>query len=400
MHIKKYLAVSLCLLLAAYACRETYEAPVKAQITGYLVVEGVVNSAPGATTLKLSRTTGLNNRTIDPETNATVSIEGEDNSSIFLNENSAGVYFGTDLNLQATAKYRLSIKTQGGKTYLSDFVAVRNNPPIDSISWKRENSTVQENGLQIYIHTHDPQDNTRYYQWEYAETWEYHANYESRIDYEIRDYPTGLREYAAVYRYPLDPNKFDSSLYFCWRNRNSSDILIGSSAKLAKDVIYQPLLYIPPKAEQLSVLYSLNVRQYSWSKEGYEFLERMRKNTEQTGSVFDAQPSTLNGNIHNIIDNKEPVIGYFSICAVQEKRFFINYRQIPKWGYLQPYCVQDTIVNNTDTIVAKGLGLIPTNVFCPRGACFGIGLFLAAQPGCVDCKLRGGSSTKPVFWPW
>ncbi|ULQ50736.1 DUF4249 domain-containing protein [Flavihumibacter fluvii] len=391
----------LFFLFAIIACRENYESPVKSPVTGYLVVEGVINSGPGATNIRLSRTTTLDNRTIAYETGATVIIEGEDNSTRILAGNPDGLYSASDLYLNNNIKYRLKITTNAAKEYISDYVKVRNNPPIDSISWKRENSGAEVNGVQFYISTHDPLDSTRYYQWEYEETWEYHAVHQSRVKYQVRNLPGDTKEYKAVFRFPPNESVFDSSLYFCWRGNSSSDILIGSSAKLAKDVINLPLLYISPGSEKLSELYSVNVKQVSWSKEGYEFLERMRKNTEQTGSVFDAQPSTLNGNIHCITDPDEPVIGYVSICAVQEKRVFLNSLELKDWNYQPPFCPQDTLINNSDSIKAFGLDFIPTNALpCPSGPCIEITSFLMAKPSCVDCALNGGSTVKPPFWPW
>jgi hypothetical protein len=44
---------------------------------------------------------------------------------------------------------------------------VQNNPPIDSISWKRD-----EEGVRVFVNTHNPEGNTRYYRWEFEETWE------------------------------------------------------------------------------------------------------------------------------------------------------------------------------------------------------------------------------------
>jgi hypothetical protein len=65
---------------------------------------------------------------------------------------------------------------------------------------------------------------------------------------------------------------------------------------LAQDVIYlQPLVLIPAGAQQLSVEYSIFVRQYALTKEGYDLLTMMQSNTESLGTIFDPQPSSLKG---------------------------------------------------------------------------------------------------------
>lgn len=401
MNTTKTIFLCVGIFLCILACKEQYESPVKSPPTGYLVVEGILNSGGGSTTITLSRTTSLDNRTIQYEDGAQVSVEGEDNSSSQLFGVGEGKYIAGSLPLSKTTRYRLKIITSANKEYVSDFTRVRNNPPIDSISWKRENKGVEVNGVQLYINTHDPEDSTRYYQWEYTETWEYHAYYPSHIEYLVHNLPRDVKKYEVVYRDPANENVLDSSMYFCWRSNQSGAILLGSSAKLARDLIYLPLLYISPNSEKLSELYSVQVRQYSWSKEGYEFLERMKKNTEQTGSVFDPQPSALNGNIHCVTDPNEPVIGYVSICPVQETRFFMKRNQVPDWKYLPDFCTLDTIDNNSDSIIAFGLDRIPVNALpCAFGACTSIVEFVAAAPSCVDCTLHGGTNVKPPFWPW
>ena len=383
--MKQLLYCLLALLVAG--CKEHYESPVQSPLTGYLVVEGVVNSGSGTAGITLSRTTKLDNRNILTETGAIVKLEGEDNSVYAFGDRGQGIYSTSNLNLNTAVKYRLHITSNGGKDYLSDYVAVKSNPPIDSISWKRENG----GGVQLYANTHDTQNNTRYYQWAYDETWQIQSTYYSVLKYKV----TQPNIYSVVYKdsatFSYDPNIIN-----CWQYNSSNTLLLGSTAKLSKDVVYLPVAFVPHGSIKIGLLYSINVKQYAWTKEGYEFLEKMKKNTESTGSIFDAQPSELNGNIHNISDSSEPVIGYFNICPVQEKRIFIRVSELPQWDY-QSGCYAVEIKNISDTIFAKGLGLMPTIVgeTSPTG---GIATFFAAPSQCVDCTLRG-SNIKPAYWP-
>jgi hypothetical protein len=380
-----------CLLvLLVTGCKENYDSPVQSPVTGYLVVEGVVNSGPGTAAITLSRTTKLDNRGIVYETGARVKLEGENNSVYSFVEQGSGKYSIDNLNLNGAIKYRLRITVKAGKEYLSDFAAVKNNPPIDSVNWKRENG----DGLQLYINTHDPQNNTRYYQWAYNETWEIHSTYVSALKYKVvNQSPRNI--YSVVYR-DSSTFSFDPNIVTCWQYYSSNALLLGTTAKLSKDIVYLPIAFVPHGSIKLGVLYTINVKQYAWTKEGYEFLERMKKNTESTGSIFDAQPSELKGNIHCVTDTSEPVIGYFNICPVQEKRIFIKSSEVPSWGY-QHYCETVEIKNISDSIIQLGLGLMPTVVATqtPSG---NIATFYAALPECVDCTLRG-SNIKPAYWP-
>lgn len=373
--------VLFMLVILFPSCKEKFISPAPPITTGYMVVEGVINNGGGETNLKLSRTSDLNTNTNIYEKGAMVKLEGSNNTSWMLFENNVGNYSINNLQLDTAYKYRLVIKTNNNEEYESDFVPVRNNPPIDSISWVRDNK-----GVTIFINTNDPQNKTRYYQWEYFETWEFHAEFNASLKY--------VRSGGNI-RVELRDST-DPKIFTCWQFNPSTNIVLGSSAKLSRDVIQLPLVNIPPASWKLSVLYSMYVKQYAWSKEGYQFLEKMKKNTESVGSVFDAQPSELNTNFKCISNPNLPVIGFFNICTIREQRIFIYNRELPNWNYRQD-CTTIKIENQPDSIRKKGANTLP---FSPKssGPFGNIITFYASQPICVDCTLRG-SNLKPVYWP-
>jgi len=371
------------LVLIAAGCKEKFDSPAPPVVTGYLVVEGVINNEGDATNLRLSRTTNLNDNTNVYEKGATVNVETSTNNMIPLFENGDGNYATGSLHLDTTLKYRLVIKTSNNEEYVSDFVPVKSNPPIDTISRVRDND-----GVTLYINTHDPQNNTHYYQWEFNETWEFHSAFSANLKYVRNNSGANV---SVAYRQPGDPQ-----ISTCWQFNASNTFLLGSTAKLSQDIVYLPLTNIPPASWKLSVLYSILVKQYAWSKEGFEFLERMKKNTESVGSVFDAQPSELNGNIRCTTNPAQPVIGFFNICTIREKRLFIYNSEVPRWNY-QSGCSEDVVENNPDSIVKKATGKLPTT---PEviGAFGFIVSFKASTDICVDCTLSG-TNVKPNYWP-
>jgi hypothetical protein len=188
----------------------------------------------------------------------------------------------------------------------------------------------------------------------------------------------------------------DTVIYKCWNTLNSTSIILGSTEKLARDVVYLPVHYIEPHSEKLSVLYSINLRQYAISQGEYLFLQKMKKNTEQLGTIFDPQPSEISGNVRCLTDSNETVIGYVEVSQEQVKRMFISNSQVPDWNYKQD-CFFLEIDNNKDSIATYGNGLMPTSA-AKRDPFGGIISFYASTPQCVDCTLRGVHQ-KPDFWP-
>ena len=375
-----------CIVLLALSCKERFDPPVTPPVNGYLVVDGTINSGTGPTNIRLSRAITLADSTRPRnERNAIVRVEGEDNSQYPLSETAQGLYSSPQLSLNANTKYRLYIRTSEGKEYRSDFSSVIKTPVIDGIRWEQP-----ANGLDIYVNAHDPQNNTRYYRWEWEETWEFHSAFTSQLEYTKNN----LGEVTGVkYKYP--DQGIDTNIFVCWKTEPSTHILIGSSAKLAKDSIDLPLHFIPRGSQKISVLYSIKVKQNALSKTGYEFLQRMKKNTEQTGTLFDAQPSELIGNIHAVNDPREIVIGYIDVADVHEKRIFIRPSDLVNWGY-RTGCMETKVPNIPDSVRAYSY-LTPTVVVetSPMGAILS---FNGSDIACVVCTLSG-VHLKPPFWP-
>ncbi len=392
--MKKYFVGLLWILIAG--CKEKYNPAFTAPSTGYLVVEGLINNGSDSTIIELSRTNKMGSVQKQYEKDAMVQVEGNDNSIFKLAEivNGGGATgrYSAQLNLNNLNQYRLRIKTLTGKEYLSDFVEVKITPPIDSISWQRENG----NGLQLYVNTHDPQNKTYYYQWDYQETWEFHSAYRAVLKFNTIPSPRGPIPYLAF----IDSTTFgpDTTIFKCWKSSVSNQLLLGSSAKLSEDRIYKPFLFIPRGDRKMSVLYSIYLKQYALTKTGYGFLSKMKKNTEENGTVFDPQPSELRGNIHCISDAYEPVIGYISVSSIAVKRIFISNGQLTNWNYTSD-CVEASVKNNRDSIAeAFGSGSIPTGILDMTMAGNTINHFGMSAPECIDCTISG-TNIKPLFWP-
>jgi hypothetical protein len=387
----KRIAFAIFIIILFGNCKDKYVSPAITPSTGYLVVEGVINAGVGTTNIVLKRTTKLDSTSIVYEKGASVSVEGENSSKFNLQETSAGNYSIQNLNLINAIKYRLNINTLDGKKYQSDFATVQSTPAIDSVSWKQDSI-----GVHLFINTHDPSNQTKYYQWDYTETWEYHSPSITYLLYDPYNTSLGVR-YGLKFKDPIMVT-FDTTINTCWQGDYSKSILIGSTVGLSDNKINLPLNFIPTGSVKLNVLYSIKTRQYSLSEGKYQFLQKMKKNTESTGSVFDAQPSELVGNIHCISNPTDPVIGYIDICQIRENRTFIKNSQLSKWDYKAP-CREVEVEDSPDSITYMHTqGYLPLRqgkiavIYGPPGTHW------YTTPVCLDCTLTG-TNVKPPFWP-
>ena len=368
------------MLFVLGSCTDKYVANIKGQATGFLVVEGFINIT-GTTNIQMSRSTGLDSPVVIPETGAQVEIQSTNGASIPLSELTTGNYSDTGLNLDPTQQYRLYIKTSNGKDYLSDLTKVNISPPIDSLSW-----TAASDGVTIYVTTHNPLVQPGYYQWSYDETWKYTSKYESTLKYVAGG--LALRTDSEL-------------LYTCWRSDISTTINIASTEKLNANVIYEfPVALVPyDNTDKLIDEYSILVKQTVLSQDWYEWVQKVQRNTEQLGSIFDALPSETGGNIHNTADPTETVIGFIGTSTETEKRLFINRTQIPPTIVYSGYesCSLDTTGLDASSLVTyfdAGTYLPNAYVYCMGFPC----KVTFSVPICVDCRLKGGTLVKPDFW--
>src|ERR1700754_4444640 len=224
----------LVIVIIISTCKKPYNPPVISSYNHYLVVEGVINSGNDSTVVNLSRTVKLTESvSTQPVSNFSVVVEDGQGNSYTLKPEGNGKYDIGPMHLDASKKYRLHLKDPAGKEYASDYVEVRQNPPIDSIGFFPKN-----NNLQLYVNTHNSTNNTRYYRWDYAETWKFHAHYQSEY---IVDAVTKL----------IRNRRENEAIYYCFTGDNSSNIILGSSEKLVQDVIAQgPITAIPSNSEK------------------------------------------------------------------------------------------------------------------------------------------------------
>ena len=374
----------LALLAAIFSCRKPYVPKAITNPPNYLVVEGTIFSGADSTIFKLSRTVNISSdSTTNPVTGAQVSVE-TNNSTFSLSELRPGYYFSPAQNLDPSQQYRLRIILADQTTYLSDFVPLKTTPPIDSIGF-----IIQNTGLQLYVNAHDANNSTRYYRWAYEETWQFQAKYQS----------TTITNGIA-----LMPRKANYQIFSCFAGDISSTILLGSSAKLSQDVIHAALVFIPSTSEKVGIKYSILLRQYALTPDAFTFWTSLKTNSEQLGSIFDAQPSQINGNIHNISNPNERVFGYVSACTVQTKRIFIPHSSLPgSWNVKYPYdCSLDSLwydnpkthENQVLELIPFGSNKVPVSYF---GTSLGILGYFGTSHECADCTIRG-SVYQPYFW--
>ena len=383
-------ALLWCLPLLFSACTDPYAPDIIKTPPNYLVVDGFINSQ-GVSTFRLSRTAAIAAAAVPPaETKAKVYIEEQTGASFLLVEGSKkGTYTSDPLTLNPASKYRLHITTLAGKDYASDFVPVKTTPPIDDVTWQTDNE-----GVSIYVSTHDDTNASKYYRWESEETWEINPVYRPVVEYK-----NGKIQDIEV-SYPT----------ICWGNAHSTIVQIAKTTSLTQDVVANfRVRQLASSSERLNTRYSILVQQYALTKEEYAYWELLRKNTESIGTLFDPQPSQITGNVHNLGNATEIVLGYVGAHSLAEKRIFIRRQELPAaWDVLNGYekCLPPDSVYTDRPPPVKYPAAILAAAFAPDSGSLpiepiykGVGIvgYTTKSVDCIDCRTRG-TSVKPSFW--
>ena len=409
-----------------------------------LVVEGRITNYPGPYTIKLSTTRSLelipsettSENDIDPYRDADVKIVDEFDNYETLTEIEPGIYQTAEGGIQGVIgrSYKVSIVSPDGETYESDFEKILDPVGIDTVF--TEKATVDEviDGFQFYITTELSTIKENYYLWELSETYEYHTPYVPSHYYEGEftnsyydgngifhrgspgeDPPYNLPEYNP----PVD-------LSTCFLTQDIESTYKQSTKYLSEARVTSfPLHFIHYTNFRTRVKYSLLVKQHSVSEKAYKYFDEIdEQNSYDENELYTKQPYQMRGNIRNINNPDEPVLGYFYTSGISGKRMFA-----PADPRLQNEKIYSNIYCQTASLPSVRYGLIPgaedvpSNiitdyigfiedrssawpVYFGRAHIFYADLmpwdwpnwFVAYNYDCIDCREKGGVLQMPAYW--
>ena len=365
------------MLISITSCIEKYWPEIN-KYDSVLVVDGLLTNGSDTTVIYLSLSSSVNNGELIPLGGSQLYIVDENQSETHLTETSTGTYKILDNTFagHVGGSYQLHITLPNGKKYESDICRIQNPSPIDSVyglieSHQIPHSDVFLDGVQFYVDNNSNLNDTTYYLWRLEQSFEYKSSFNIYYIW------TG----SYFYTYP-NPD----SLRRCWYNSSVSEIFTYSTKSLNKpDLTGFPLNFVTTENKSLSIRYSLLVKQLSISENAFIFWDALRQQNIDQSHLYSQQPYQIRGNIKNINNSEEPVLGYFTVAGVTEKRIYINR---PLIEFLYKECAPDTV---GIAFIRDDPGPVYITVINWRRA-------LGSNEACFDCRIGGGSLTPPPFW--
>ena len=284
-----------------------------------LVVDALLTDEENSYYVRLSRTNTIQSEDPSMVSGASVRINEIDGISVFLQETAPGIYKTDSLTFKGRIgnSYTLSIVTPEGNEYESEACLMYPGDQIEKIYYDKDqeilnNGTEIKEGIRIFIDSETNGD-SRFVRWMYNESWKILVPDPKKYDY-LND--------STIIEAPVRQ--------LCWGSNTSDEIIIQSAAAGSLNKIEKkPILFIDSEnSNRFLIRYSIEVKQLSLSQKEFGFWDQMKQINDAGGDIFDKQPFPVTGNIRNISNPDEPVLGYFQVSAVNKKRIYINRDEI------------------------------------------------------------------------
>jgi hypothetical protein len=376
----------LFLLLMLFSCIKEYDPVIEGDVENKYVISGRITDTEGWQDVEVSLSAPIGSPAVKPLRGCSGWIDDDKGNSWMLDEWEPGKYrtWMRQIDLLPGTSYRVRIDIPGGENLESGFDKMPTGPSMDSVYYAIEDIPTTDPDLpmrvmQFYIDLNaEGGSYSRFYKWEVVETWEFHS------------------AHAAEYFYDGKVNEIkppDSSTYVCWTTGLVKNVFTVSTQSLAQNVYKKyPLQRIDGNTSRLSILYSILVRQLALSEPAYNYWEQLRINSNDQGGLYEKQPLAIKGNLVNRSNPAKDVLGYFYATTLQSKRYF--YKDVPgiELGFYN-YCSEEPL----GKFGWKEIFPWEYPVYFYFNE---VGALRLLNRECIDCQLRGGTLTKPDFWPY
>ena len=276
----KWLIVILSIFSVLTACEDKIELDVP-EGSKKLVVDGILNNGDSLQRITLSNTSPYFSSTITPRvSNAIVFVTSNAGDTINFTENSLspGDYETVYKLVDSTLNFNLNVILPDGNVYRSYEEKMHRVPKIDSLHQSDEKSPQQgdfrEEGYIGYLNTKEPAGRGDYYRWVLF------------VNGQMLNDPFNL--------IVTDDRLVDGNVIRNW------------------DLAYE-----------LQVGDYLEIHQMSISERAYNYWTLIFDQITNFGGPFSTPPAPVEGNIYNVNDKNETVLGFFGVSKVEKAGLLI-----------------------------------------------------------------------------
>lgn len=381
MSVNKFHIILLTGILCV-SCVEPFE-PVLEESQEVLVISGMVTDQPGLHEIRVSRSSSYKLPVFQGLDFCLVSVEDQDGNRIYYTNLGEGLYTADipDSFLEVGDAVSLQVRTPDDWVYRSSFDTILACPELDSIYYEMGYQETADPeftrpGIQFYLDMSGKTTDSRNIIWQLEETWEYWAS---------------LFGTHIMWGWGRVETFRSNVLYKCWKQFPLDHVYIESTRNLSTNTLSRiPLNFVNNETDRLSVTYRLKVKQQSLTVEAYDYWRRMNDQAVESGGMYGQQPASVIGNIYNVYDPDEVVLGCFYATQIREKQLYVHNNNL--FDFQVPHI--DCEYESTSTLWGQENLQFPVYIYVP-------GPFQPTFWGpeeCFDCRLQGGDTIRPQNW--
>ncbi len=305
----RFLFISFLLVSAFSSCIEPIDFSPEEAVK-ILVVDGRITQGPGPYAITLSRTVAFGEGT-ESVTDASVTIYDQQGNQEPCLQTDPGIYeaAGEIVRGEVGGQYFIEILFEDGRAYRSEPEMM---PPM-----VQADSAFSEIETRLFLSESGVQQEKKFIKTfiatpAYAEGQALHYRWSTDNTYAVHEIQCGplhapkmcfIREKPLPDKIPLFEGATSSS-------NQLSKYLVGTS------------LATPSYA--FIFRYYTSVYQYAISPAAYDYWQKINQIANQGGSIFDAPPAEVRGNIFSTSDPSEVVLGYFEAAVTDTVHTYVG----------------------------------------------------------------------------
>jgi hypothetical protein len=329
-------------LIFVSACIDPLQVDVPSADTR-LVVDGMITNEPGPHKVKLFSTNKLNTTRLEPfkpVTGATVSIADDLGQEYFLYEAYPGTYQTNenDLTGEIGRSYHVIIKTAADREYRSAPQLLKEPGELTNVYFEFATAALPgysgsfDDALRIFVDAKGISGSDNLYRWR----WKTIHKVRSYPELQTRSTPGGeIPEPEPCSGYIRGPGRTviqvgDCTCCFCWSYSYSEGAHVSKNEYVNANLFNkQNLGLIPVTSMHFFDKYYLEVQQLSLSEEAYDFWNLVEKQQKGTSDLFQPDAIKIRGNIRNVANDNEEVLGFFGVSGTASKSMYIDPAEVP-----------------------------------------------------------------------
>jgi hypothetical protein len=278
-----------------------------------LIVEGRISSEVGPHKIRLSRSANYGDvfsGEITGEPGASIFIRDNLGNTEKLNEDGSG-YYSTSDQFQGIVdrEYTLFIITKDKQEYQSYPEKLSKVPAIEKLFYEfTELPSDGEpiSGINIYSQFSDDINSSNFYKWEVGGTFLFKAHPE-------------------LYMPPRSPVAVPKDCCSeCYRSELINNISISKDRFYNGNISSQKVQFVLDDGARFYGKYAAFVAQMSISKDAFIFFNLLENQLSIQGNIFDPPPAQIRGNIINMTNPEEDVVGFFYASDITRDTLFVK----------------------------------------------------------------------------